>query len=588
MSDFLQKPLNEPRKVAELKIAAYVAEHSSVNAVDHLGVVIRDLDSASSVLQDIKLHRTKCTALIKTVIAPCFLQELLEEVGDSHYSMIIDETTAVDTKKIMCIIIRFFSEKQNKIVTQLYRLIEIEAGDATSLSTAFKTQLMADGLSLDKLLGIGVDGANVMVGEHHSFSSILKEQNPELVTIKCICHSLHLAAEYAFKTLPRFLDFLIKESHNWFSNSSKRQSEYKEIYALLSGGKNPLKINKLAGTRWLSRHDAIIKILDQWDALALHFDMAKHKERCYTADQLSSMFKSKTNLLYMDFLGTYMKPITLVNKMFQASNADPLKLLEEINNLLYTYLTVLVPPIQLQKADKQSLSNFEFEKHTMDPKFMNFGYSFDVKSQNIKEEDLKDVKMRCKNFLMEICKEIRKRLPDNMKILENCKLMSAKNATSQLRKPDITNLAKSFKSVCGNVDSTVQEWNSLHRTMWNCTDHSEEFWIEVYNMKNAVGERCYRHVAKLALGILSLPFSNAVVERAFSQVNIIKDKLRNRMAIETADAILRIRYSLSPKGCIHFVPTANMLKRFSSEKMYASETDTDNENDLILEAMTLI
>lgn len=573
MPDFFQKPLKEPRKIAELKIAAYVAEHSSIKAVDHLGVLIKNLDPASPVLKDLKLHRSKCSALIRNVISPCFLEELLEEVGDSHYSVIIDETTTIDTKKVMCMIIRFFSEKQNKIITQFYRLIEIESADATSLADVFKAQLTADGLDIYKLLGIGVDGANVMVGEHHSFSSILKEGNPDLVTIKCVCHSLHLAAEYAFKTLPRFLDFLIKECHNWFSNSTKRQIDYKQIYMLLYEGKTPVKINKLAGTRWLSRYEALIKILEQWDGLKLHFDMAASKERCYTAEQLSNMLKSKTNLLYMTFLGTYLKPITMANKMFQATNADPLKLLEELNNLLLiNYLSILIPPAQLEKADKNNLSNYDFEKNIMDASFMNFGYSFNEKSEGIRDHELKDVKQRCKQFLIEICKQIQRRLPNNLKTLENCKLLSPKNATSQI-KPDITNLAKSFKTLCIDVDSTIQEWNALHRTTWNSTQHTEEFWVEVYNFKNAVGDRTFCHVSKLALGIMSLPFSNAVVERAFSQVAIIKDKLRNRLAINTAESILRVRYTMMD-GCINFQPSEKMLKKFNSEKMYSSSADT--------------
>lgn len=88
MSDFFEKPVKEPRKVAELKIAAYVAEHSSLKSVDHLGTLIKNLDPASLVLQDLKLHRSKCTALIRNVISPCFLEDLLEEVGDNHYSVI--------------------------------------------------------------------------------------------------------------------------------------------------------------------------------------------------------------------------------------------------------------------------------------------------------------------------------------------------------------------------------------------------------------------------------------------------------------------------------------------------------------------
>jgi len=82
------------------------------------------------------------------------------------------------------------------------------------LTTAVKNQILEDGLKIENLVGIGVDdGANVMVGVHNSFSSILKETVNELV-VKCVCHSLYLAAEYSYKCLPRNLDFIIKECHN--------------------------------------------------------------------------------------------------------------------------------------------------------------------------------------------------------------------------------------------------------------------------------------------------------------------------------------------------------------------------------------
>lgn len=304
--------------------------------------------------------------------------------------------------------------------------------------------------------------------------------------------------------------------------------------------------------------------MEQWDELALHLDVAKHKERCYTADQLSSLFKNKTNFLYMDVLSTYLKPITLVNTMFQASNADALKLLEEINNSLYTYSTVLVRPMQLQKTNKQCLFKFDFGKHTMDPTYMNFGYSFNEKSSGIKQEQLKDVKKRCKESLVEICMEIQKRLPNNTNNLENCKLMRPKNATNEV-KPDITNLVKSFKSV---AMVTLLSKNRMHYiapfgNVQFKRRHSGSKFIPC--KMQLVKEVLNQHIAKLAIGILSLQFFNSVVERPFSQFGIVKNELSNRLAIKTAEATVRIPYSL-PKGCIHFVPTSRMLNKFNSEK----------------------
>jgi hypothetical protein len=42
-------------------------------------------------------------------------------------------------------------------------------------------------------------GANVMIGVNHSFSSLLRIEVPDLIVVKCVCHSLHLTAEHLCK-----------------------------------------------------------------------------------------------------------------------------------------------------------------------------------------------------------------------------------------------------------------------------------------------------------------------------------------------------------------------------------------------------
>lgn len=77
-----------------------IAEHCSYQTADHLGEVISNLDKTSEFLCSLKLHRTKCMGLIMNVISPCMLDELIQDVGKSHFSMMIDESTTVDTKKV--------------------------------------------------------------------------------------------------------------------------------------------------------------------------------------------------------------------------------------------------------------------------------------------------------------------------------------------------------------------------------------------------------------------------------------------------------------------------------------------------------
>ncbi|KYN04692.1 hypothetical protein ALC62_04434 [Cyphomyrmex costatus] len=424
------------------------------------------------------------------------------------------------------------------------------------------------------LIGIGIDGANVMTGKHHSFSSILKETINELVIVKCICHSLHLAAEYACKCLPRNLDFIIKESYNWFSYSSKRQIEYAKLYEVLTD-KKPVKIDKLSGTQWLARYEVINKIIDQWDALKLHFSVVKDKERCYMADQLYHMFNTQSNIVYLTFLKHMLKNVTEVNKMFQAENINPLKLLDDLLSLLYHYMNIMLPPARLE-IKKTDLINFKFKDYVIRVEAIDFGYSFEQATSGLNNYELKVIKERCRDFLISLCEQLQSRIPDNIKLLEKISLLSPQLATSQI-KPNITELVAAFKNICKDIDTTVDEWNLLHMKKWNQLSTPEEFWIEVFEYQNSVGQKQFGNIARFVLAMLCLPFSNASVEHLFSMMNIIKNKLRNRIAVKTRNAIMRIRCNMPQGGCVNFKPTVNMLKKFNSENMYIDDTETGQE-----------
>lgn len=116
---------------------------------------------------------------------------------------------------------------------------------------------------------------------------------------------------------------------------------------------------------------------------------------------------------------------------------------------------------------------------------------------------------------------------------------------------------------------------------------STAFWSNVRVHKDIDGSQPFEKLAKFALKILSLPLSNAVVERVFLVINITKTKLRNKMNFTMLDAILRIRTHFHARKicCQKFVPSKIMYEKFTS-KMYdiklpvtenTSKTSTTNE-----------
>jgi len=67
------------------------------------------------------------------------------------------------------------------------------------------------------------------------------------------------------------------------------------------------------------------------------------------------------------------------------------------------------------------------------------------------------------------------------------------------------------------------------------------FWSCVLLVKNMGGIYPYKEIALFALKCLTLPISNAIVERIFSFMAAIKTKQRNKMQLQMLDALLRLR-----------------------------------------------
>lgn len=66
-------------KSTDIQIAAHVACHGSVKSVDHMGELLKNIGKGSP-LENLQLHKTKCSSIIKHIIEPCLKSELIREV----------------------------------------------------------------------------------------------------------------------------------------------------------------------------------------------------------------------------------------------------------------------------------------------------------------------------------------------------------------------------------------------------------------------------------------------------------------------------------------------------------------------------
>lgn len=152
--------------------------------------------------------------------------------------------------KFLDISIIYFDMYLKKITSTYLFLVEMNKCDSDAIVDAVKSTLKNKGLLLQKLSGIGTDNASVMVGVNNGVYKKLKENIPALFHIPCVCHSLQLiVSAAASETLPRNVDYLVRETYNWFSHSTLRQMQYKNLYKTINDGHDPLKIVRACETR---------------------------------------------------------------------------------------------------------------------------------------------------------------------------------------------------------------------------------------------------------------------------------------------------------------------------------------------------
>lgn len=609
-------------KMTEIKLCMHVAAHNSIKNIDHLSELLKECGKGSD-LEKLRLHRTKTSKIILKVISPAMFKEMIEDIGNEPFSIILEESTDVSDIKYMAYCIRYFSKRLNTFVVDFLGFSEIFEATAEKLYEHFMEFMSETGLNYKNMIGIGTDGANNLCGKSHSLYTLLKEKIPHLQLIKCVCHSLNLCASNASDELPCRVEFLLRETRTWFSHSPLRQMRYSKMYQLINAGKQPPKLIQLSSTRWLAWSEAVSTNIKQWLELKQHFQLASktQDDKCYTARMLANMYEDDSNLLYLLFLDGILKDVTNLNLAFQKTNADITKLYADLYMLLMSLVRRIIKPSYLKhqrtssilhQADIDDVARVlekvhqDFENALLPLESVNFGHRFEsyAAKKTISQTSLKVVQERCVAYTIRLCNELVKRLPYNLPTVESLRYLTPEMCLNQLN-TSYRNLPWELAGKDLDRDAIESQFRRLQTLRiceispnFNNDVEITDFWIAVRRMTNANGEKCFKDLTELAFRALSLPIINVVVERVFSIMAVIKSKLRNRLTMPMLVALMRIRIHLNVLGlcCKNYCPTPYMLQLFNTHNMYNTDsvdslykqTESSDDDCGLLESLTLI
>lgn len=113
---------------------------------------------------------------------------------------------------------------------------------------------------LQKMCGLGNDGASVLVGKKSGVSARLKEQVTLLISNHCVAHKLALAVSQSTKNITYLKTFedITDQLHRFYKYSSVRTAALRQIQALYDD--STLKMTRATDVSWLS-HDLATRVL---------------------------------------------------------------------------------------------------------------------------------------------------------------------------------------------------------------------------------------------------------------------------------------------------------------------------------------
>ncbi|KAL3180408.1 hypothetical protein MRX96_008971 [Rhipicephalus microplus] len=226
-------------------------------------------------------------------------------------------------------------------------------------------------------------------------------------------------------------------------------------------------------------------------------------------------------------------------------------------------------------AEKKGHRRTGLEDHLNPKPYL--GYLFETYVDNMKAQKTDEfsvadeavMRESCIRFITTLVDQIRQRLPDNITVLQKTSLLSVENALCVVKEPLIP-LLEAMAVPPETIEKIRNQWGKITLLDWKQISSTQSFWCEVHSYKDACGENPFAELAGFAMSMLVLPYSNAEVERTFSQLNIVKSKLRNKLKPETTNAILVVRAGLKrhQKSCFDYDLPAAVVGAIGTSATY--------------------
>lgn len=340
-----------------------------------------------------------------------------------------------------------------------------------------------------------------------------------------------------------------------FSRSFSRQETLKEYQTFLR-----VDIHKIllpAHTRWLSLKACVLL------TELLFSDPSKTTQSTFSA------FANKFSKIYLYFINYTLELLTDFNTLSQSKIPLLHRLKPEVESILKT---LCCNSLRFDSVQSQNIFALNHKNSDLFTSPNNI-YVRVQAAQAISEIKNKcDANERnlfyknCQMFYLELVSDIKHRFyftDDIFNFIDMGEPLKAQAFTMKILVPVLNRFP--FVKTIINEQALDNEWRkhaTMNHSVRDSTVDVEEYWRQVFAIKNASGIEVFLLLKIVINLLLILPFSNASVECIFSQVNGIKTDTRNCLGTcTTLSALLHTKQGIKcAGGIVAFEPIKEMYQ----------------------------
>ena len=259
---------------------------------------------------------------------------LVTKTADSPViTVLTDESTDIVVNHRLTINLRIVSPVELKPSTHFLCDVLLHDAKGSSIFAAIKHELDARGISLQKVYGLGTDGANVMTGSKTGLTGHFLCEN--LANTHCGAHRVALVSEQAAENIKAIQDFksTVTSIYYYFYKSPTRVSQMETIQKVLN--EPVLKYREVHQVRWLSFCAALEAIYRTLDSLITYFTSRENDAKAV------GLKKKTAQALFIHIaygMMDWLQPIMKLNLFFQEKDVDIARVKVSIKLNIYKYI----------------------------------------------------------------------------------------------------------------------------------------------------------------------------------------------------------------------------------------------------------